>query len=80
MRLCPNPALVIDRGAIVLESRCCREGNAAITPLPQLPEGWEEMIHKPAFRIHSRKYNNLFAFTAMRVLGDQGFVHQLIPS
>ncbi len=29
---------------------------------------------------HSRKCNNLFAFTAMGVSGDEGFVHQPVPS
>ncbi len=62
------------------ESWCCNKGKIVVAPLPPLPEGWEEMFRRPAFRIHSRKYNNLFAFTAMGVTGDEGFVHQPTPS
>ena len=61
------------------ETFCCRDGKVAITPLPALPEGWEQMFQSRDFRTHSRTYNNLFAFTAMGVSGDQGFVHQPVP-
>jgi len=54
------------------ESFCCRGGKITIAPLPALPELWEEMLQRPAFRNHSQHYNNLFAFTAMGVMGDQG--------
>ena len=63
-----------------IESFCCRGGKIAIAPLPALPEGWEEMFRRPAFRTHSWQYNNLFTFTAMGVSGDQGVVHQPAPS
>ncbi len=61
------------------ESLCCRNGRSR-SLLPTLPEGWEEMFRTPAFRNHSRKYNNLFGFTAMGVLGNEGFVRQPVPS
>ncbi len=38
------------------------------------------MFRTPAFRNRSRKYNNLFALTAMGVLGNEGFVRQPVPS
>ncbi len=37
------------------------------------------MFRTPAFRNRSRKYNNLFALTAMGVLGNEGFVRQPVP-
>ncbi len=61
-------------------SLCCANGRITTTPLPTLPEGWEEMFRTSAFRTHSRQYNNLFAFTAMGVSGDEGFVHHPAPS
>ncbi len=62
------------------ESLCCANGRITTTPLHTLREGWEEMFRTPAFRTHSRQYNNLFAFTAMGVSGDESFVHQPVPS
>lgn len=64
---------------------CHCGGKFAISPLPALPEGWEERFWRPAFRAHSWQYNNLpvhlyCTFTAMGVSGDQGFVHQPAPS
>ena len=38
------------------------------------------MFQSRDFRTHSRTHNNLFAFTAMGVSGDQGFVHQPVLS
>ena len=38
------------------------------------------MFRDRAFRQSSRKYNNLFSFTAMGVSGEHGFVHQASPS
>ncbi len=62
------------------ESLCCGNGRITTTPLPTLPKAWEEMFRTPAFRKHSRQYNNLFAFTAMGVSGDKDFMHQPVPS
>ncbi len=62
------------------ESLCCGNGRITTTPLPTLREGWEEMFRTPAFRTHSRQYNNLLTFTALGVSGDEGFAHQPVPS
>ncbi len=61
-------------------SLCCRNERVTTTPLPTLPEGWEEMFRTPDFRNDSWKYNNLFAFTAIGVSGNEGFVRQPVPS
>ena len=59
---------------------CCRSGKVDIDELPALPPRWLEMFHDVNFRRASRKYNNLFCFTALGVTGDEGFVHQAAPS
>ena len=46
---------------------CCCGGKIAIAPLPAL---WKEVFQGPAFRAHSRQYNNLFTFTT--VMGVSG--------
>ena len=49
-------------------------------PLPMLPSGWTEIFKDPAFKRNSRKYNNLFCFSAIGVEGREGFVHEGAPS
>ena len=49
------------------ESFCCCGGKIAIAPPPAL---WKEVFQGPAFRAHSRQYNNLFTFTT--VMGVSG--------
>ena len=48
--------------------------------LPPLPQGWIEMFNNRTFRRASRKYNNLFCFTAIGVSREEGFVHMASPS
>ena len=55
---------------------CCHGGKIAVESLPQLPSGWTEMFMDSAFRKNSRKYNNLFCFSAIGVEGKEGFVHE----
>ena len=62
------------------ETFCCRNGEIFIPPLPNLPENWLEMFQTRIFRINARQYNNLFAFTAIGVTGNDGFIHQPVPS
>ena len=49
-------------------------------PLPPLPSGWIDMLMDPVFRRNSRKYNNLFCFSAIGVEGREGFVPETAPS
>ena len=59
---------------------CCRSGKIDVDELPALPPRWLEMFHDVNFRKASRKYNNLFCFTALGITGDERFVHQAAPS
>ena len=61
-------------------SFCCRDRRIAVEPLPLLPSGWTEMFMDPVFRKNSRKYNNLFCFSAIGVEGREGNVPEIVPS
>ena len=78
IKVCPHcrAELLYDEDS----SFCCRRGKVAVELLPSLPPGWVEMLQDPIFRKHSRKYNDLFAFSAIGVEGREGFVHEAAPS
>ena len=61
-------------------SFCCLNGKLGITSLPPLPAELLDVYRDQRFRSRARRYNHRFAFSAMGVEGEQGFIEQPAPS
>ena len=57
-------------------SFCCLNRKLGLEPLPALPLELEELFRDRRFVSNSRRYNHRFAFSALGIDGEEGFMDQ----